>query len=70
MVRKRTLVDDKKLMRLVCGWCGCVLREPENPSRFTSTGMCASCSREFERGGRPKTSAAAAATAPARRRRK
>jgi hypothetical protein len=70
MARKRTPADDKDAMRVVCGSCGCVLRETKRPSRFTSTGMCALCSRAFERGDRPKTSAAAAATPSTRRRRK
>lgn len=47
--------DERPLLvsefRLVCGWCGQVMRESHHPGALTSTGMCPSCQHAFESNG-------------------
>lgn len=60
--------DEAVTLRVVCGWCGRVLRESREGLPFTSTGMCAACRRELEHDaqvGKPIAPGPVAPTPPA-----
>lgn len=40
--------NEPAILRLVCGWCGAVLRESSPGCTVTSTGICEACSRQFQ----------------------
>lgn len=56
--------DEDAILRVVCGWCGRVLRESPHEFPLTSTGMCTACRRQFEHDDQIGNPAASDAVAP------
>jgi hypothetical protein len=47
-VRHGTESSESQDVRLLCGWCGCLLRESTDARATTSHGICATCARVLE----------------------
>ncbi len=47
-IRRANSNDDTSAIRVVCGWCGTLLRDSQYGNGLTSHGMCPACVERFE----------------------
>jgi hypothetical protein len=47
-LRQDSISDETPDVRMICGWCGRLLREPQTPAAITSHGICRHCARVLE----------------------